>query len=439
MITRTPKVKREMIDMREVAIHLPPPVPSTHRMNVAKELKGLGAPEFKGEADEGPVATHLWLNDVKIMLDGLHCSEVEKLDGVVSLLRWQARIWWTNVIMRMTSDMVVNRAKALERALNEMFGEHKARTSKKTGTSSSSSPSNRARDFGFQSQARFESVASSSRRSNQMRTRQTQSVGYGIGKFNQSQSRHCQHCGKNHTRSERLLRHPKEEEEGEEKEISLSLPLNRKLKRVTLTSSDGVEGLITNVIDTRAKEKGLENIPIVREFPDVFPAELSRLPPDREFLHDLLELPSPQAIELLYSPELLKLIPALPPNVEYFKDNFHFSLNTCLIERDARFSAEVNNNNESEKSKSPESKKLSTNLEKTLKSESAETESSQPLVSDPTLDKQNIKRNNGENKVKGSTKKSKTAVNESSENTQKLSYVHVRALAPGSIPIPNTP
>ncbi|XP_039017568.1 transcription factor bHLH60-like [Hibiscus syriacus] len=140
----------------------------------------------------------------------------------------------------------------------------------------------------------------------------------------------------------------------------------------------------------------------------------------------LLELPSPQAIELLYSSESSKLIPSLPPNVEDFKDNFHFALNTCLIERDARFSTEVNNNNESEKSKSHESKKLSTNLEKAIKSEPAETESSQSLVSDPTLDKQNIKRNDGENKVKGSTKKSKTAVNESSENAQKLPYVHVR-------------
>ncbi|KAE8684216.1 Basic helix-loop-helix DNA-binding superfamily protein, putative isoform 2 [Hibiscus syriacus] len=138
----------------------------------------------------------------------------------------------------------------------------------------------------------------------------------------------------------------------------------------------------------------------------------------------LLELPSPQAVELLYSPESSNLIPTSPLNFEDFKDNFHFPSNTCLIERDTRFSAEVNNNNESEKSKSPESKNLSTNLEKAIKSEQAETESSQPLASDPTLDKQNIKRNDGENKVKGSTKKNKTAVNESSENAQKLPYVH---------------
>ncbi|KAE8661615.1 Detected protein of confused Function [Hibiscus syriacus] len=83
-----------------------PFVTSTPRMNVAKELKGLGAPEFRGEAKEGPVTADLWLNDVKIMLEGLHCSDVDKLDGVVSLLRGQERIWWTNVTLRMPGDQV---------------------------------------------------------------------------------------------------------------------------------------------------------------------------------------------------------------------------------------------------------------------------------------------------------------------------------------------
>ncbi|KAE8735791.1 Detected protein of unknown function [Hibiscus syriacus] len=89
-----------------ILTRLQPPAPPTQMMNVAKELRGLGAPEFKGETEEGPVAADLWLNDLKIMLDGLHCSEVEKLDGVVSLLRGQTRIWWTNVTMRMPSDQL---------------------------------------------------------------------------------------------------------------------------------------------------------------------------------------------------------------------------------------------------------------------------------------------------------------------------------------------
>ncbi|KAE8673680.1 putative serine/threonine-protein kinase-like protein CCR3 [Hibiscus syriacus] len=248
-----------------------PPVTSTPRMNVAKELKGLGATEFKGEAEEGPVAADLWLNDVKIMLDGLHCSNVEKLDGVVSLLRGQARIWWTNVTLRMTHDQVtwslfleefkhkyigdqfirqmkqeflnlkqmnrtvyeyecefnklsrfvaeliptekdvcewfveglhprlkemlivlnlssfqeiVNRAKALERAQNERFGDQRTQSSKRTGALSSSAPPKRGRDSGTQSQARSGGVESSVRESNQRKVRQTQSVGCGeMGHF----------------------------------------------------------------------------------------------------------------------------------------------------------------------------------------------------------------------------------------------------------------
>ncbi|GMJ02321.1 hypothetical protein like AT3G57800 [Hibiscus trionum] len=137
----------------------------------------------------------------------------------------------------------------------------------------------------------------------------------------------------------------------------------------------------------------------------------------------LLELPPPQAVELLHSPDSPKLIAASPPNVEVFEGSFRFPSNTGLIERDARFSVfsgEANNSNE--KRNSPESKNVIANLEKNVKTEPAETESSQP-----TVEKRSIKRKNRENKVKGSTKKSKTAANESSEDAEKLPYVHVRA------------
>ncbi|KAE8701256.1 Catalase-2 [Hibiscus syriacus] len=118
----------------------------------AKELKGLGASEFKGEAEEDLVVANLWLNDVKIMLDGLHCPEVEKLDGIISLLRGQTR--------------VVNRAKALERAQNERFKEQKVQKSKRVGTSLSSSPSKKSRDLNSLTQDMFESAASFAKRSN---------------------------------------------------------------------------------------------------------------------------------------------------------------------------------------------------------------------------------------------------------------------------------
>ncbi|KAE8717086.1 Catalase [Hibiscus syriacus] len=51
----------------------------------------------------------------------------------------------------------------------------------------------------------------------------------------------------------------------------------------------GYQGFLANVVDTRVKEKGLDEIPIVREFPDVFLVELPRLPPDREELKKQLQ------------------------------------------------------------------------------------------------------------------------------------------------------
>ncbi|XP_040943498.1 transcription factor bHLH60 isoform X3 [Gossypium hirsutum] len=144
----------------------------------------------------------------------------------------------------------------------------------------------------------------------------------------------------------------------------------------------------------------------------------------------LLELPATQVVELLHSPESVKLIVASAPNVEDFKGSFHFPSNTGLIQKDARFSVfSGEGNNKNEKSNSPEmtSKNSSANLEKAVKSEPAETVSSLPLVSDPTMENRNIKRKDREKKVKGSTKKSKTATNERLEDAEKLPYVHVRA------------
>ncbi|KAK8490195.1 hypothetical protein V6N11_028910 [Hibiscus sabdariffa] len=63
----------------------------------------------------------------------------------------------------------------------------------------------------------------------------------------------------------------------------------------------------------------------------------------------LLELPPPQAVELLHSPDSPKLITASPPNVEDFEGSFRFPSKSSLIEQDARFSVfsgETNNSNE---------------------------------------------------------------------------------------------
>lgn len=44
----------------------------------------------------------------------------------------------------------------------------------------------------------------------------------------------------------------------------------------------GCEVFLGHVKDTRIKDKGIDEIPVVREFPDVFPAEIVEMPPRRE-------------------------------------------------------------------------------------------------------------------------------------------------------------
>ncbi|KAE8664202.1 Basic helix-loop-helix DNA-binding superfamily protein, putative isoform 2 [Hibiscus syriacus] len=156
----------------------------------------------------------------------------------------------------------------------------------------------------------------------------------------------------------------------------------------------------------------------------------------------LLELPAPQAVQLIHSPESAKLIaaPAPSPNVDDFKGSFHFPFNSELIERATRFSVftgdgNINDNNKTN-SPEPTSYNSSASLQKPVKSEPTETESSQPLVSGPTVENRSIKRKDRE-KVKISDigsfgcervdKESKTKAKESSDDADKLPYVHVRA------------
>ena len=44
----------------------------------------------------------------------------------------------------------------------------------------------------------------------------------------------------------------------------------------------GCEAYLAHVVDTKKEIPILDEIPIVREFPDIFPEELPGLPPDRE-------------------------------------------------------------------------------------------------------------------------------------------------------------
>ncbi|KAE8664184.1 Transcription factor bHLH77 [Hibiscus syriacus] len=150
----------------------------------------------------------------------------------------------------------------------------------------------------------------------------------------------------------------------------------------------------------------------------------------------LLEPPALQAVQLIQSPDSSKLIaaqaPAPAPNVDDFKASFHFPFNSGLMERAAKFSMftgdDIGNINGNNKSNSPEPRlyNSSASHQKPVKSEPGENESPQQLVSDPTVENRSIKRKD-QGKVKGSTKKSITAAEESSDDTEKLPYDHVRS------------
>ena len=44
----------------------------------------------------------------------------------------------------------------------------------------------------------------------------------------------------------------------------------------------GCKGYLAHVVDTRSSKVGFEDVPIVRDFPDMFPDDLPGLPPERE-------------------------------------------------------------------------------------------------------------------------------------------------------------
>ncbi|KAL5744104.1 hypothetical protein ACOSP7_026962 [Xanthoceras sorbifolium] len=141
----------------------------------------------------------------------------------------------------------------------------------------------------------------------------------------------------------------------------------------------------------------------------------------------LLELPAPQAMELLHhSPEPNA---SAPPYHFSGGLNLTFPSNIALIERAAKFSvfADNNNNNSPETTGSVPSNS-SGNLGK-VKSEPAESNSNHdnPNLSQPSQNQKSMKRKEREKKAKAATKKSKSGANESSEDAEKLPYVHVRA------------
>nr|GFA77402.1 putative reverse transcriptase domain-containing protein [Tanacetum cinerariifolium] len=85
--------------------------------------------------------------------------------------------------------------------------------------------------------------------------------------------------------------------------VSISFASILNIPSITLDTTyniempDGNLGFITQVMEKKSDEKQLENIPVVREFPDVFPEELPGLPPVRQvkFQIDLIPGAAPVA------------------------------------------------------------------------------------------------------------------------------------------------
>ena len=53
----------------------------------------------------------------------------------------------------------------------------------------------------------------------------------------------------------------------------------------------GCESYLAHVVDISVIEVNLENVPVVYEFPNIFPKDLPRLPPDRELEFEIEVLP----------------------------------------------------------------------------------------------------------------------------------------------------
>lgn len=173
----------------------------------------------------------------------------------------------------------------------------------------------------------------------------------------------------------------------------------------------------------------------------LFGEEIQRLmtgPPENgSSFTALLGLPANQAMELLHSQESDTAPAEL--SGEAWRDNHMnpdklyycsptFPANTTLIDRAARFSVFAAGEN------SPETSSVPSNSSHKVKNEPTDTDSNPnslpPLISNPTVENKNqrsTKRKEREKKAKGSTKKCKNASNETSEEAEKLPYVHVRA------------
>ncbi|XP_060673793.1 exopolygalacturonase-like [Ziziphus jujuba] len=76
-------------------------------------------------------------------------------------------------------------------------------------------------------------------------------------------------------------------------------PLPRLISTLTAKKllNKGCQGYLAHMIDTRVNGVRLEDIPVVRDFPDVFPEELPGLPPEKEVDFSIELIPGVQAAD----------------------------------------------------------------------------------------------------------------------------------------------
>ncbi|KAA8517024.1 hypothetical protein F0562_017158 [Nyssa sinensis] len=158
----------------------------------------------------------------------------------------------------------------------------------------------------------------------------------------------------------------------------------------------------------------------------------------------LLELPANQAVVLLHSPESHEAPAELsgevwrngsidhpkPYQPQSFACTPTFPSNTALLERASRLSVFAATENSPETTSIPSNSSATSHKVKQEPIESYSNPDSSPILSDPTVlnkNQKSTKRKEREKKVKGATKKIKNAVNDTSEDGEKLPYVHVRA------------
>ena len=60
----------------------------------------------------------------------------------------------------------------------------------------------------------------------------------------------------------------------------------------------GCQGYLSYVVETRKERTLVDEIPIVREFPDVFPNDIAGLPPDREMEFTIDLIPGTEPISI---------------------------------------------------------------------------------------------------------------------------------------------